>query len=122
MPSGADCSPLDIFVNPELKRRLRGRDLSTQTKIMESCARALADMSADPAFKESLKKCCKGIKKRCKWVQAFGGRICTSSLVAAWDSRGGEKKTSSEQARRRAAGDSNSKENDAAVGETHADA
>ena len=40
MPSGADCSLLDIFVNPELKRRPRGRDLSTQTKIMESCARA----------------------------------------------------------------------------------
>ena len=56
--------------------------MSTQAKITESCARALADISADPALKESLKKCCKGAKKRCKWVQTFGGRICTSSLVA----------------------------------------
>ena len=87
MPSGGDCSPLDIFVNPELKKRLRGRNLSTQTKIMEFCARAMGEMAADPIFKEPLKKFCKGIKKRAKWVAAHGGRICTTSLVAPW--RGG---------------------------------
>ena len=29
LPSGADLSPLDIYVSPELKRRLKGKDLST---------------------------------------------------------------------------------------------
>ena len=84
MPSGADCSPLDIFVNPELKKRLQGRDLSTQKKIMESRARALNEMSADPAFKESLKKCCRGVKNRAKWARAHSGRICSTSLVNSW--------------------------------------
>ena len=57
MPGGADCSPLDIFVNPELKRPPRGRDMSAQTKIMGSCAGAIAEMSADSAIKEPLEKC-----------------------------------------------------------------
>ena len=84
LPSGADLSPLDIFVNPELKRRLRGKDMSTHEKVMGSAARALSEMSEDPEFKASLKKCCRGIKKRTQWVAAHGGRIATSSLVKSW--------------------------------------
>ena len=61
LPSGADLSPLDIFVNPGLKRRLRGKDMSTHEKVIGSGARALSEMSEAPEFKASLKKCCRGI-------------------------------------------------------------
>ena len=85
MPSGADCDPLDIYANPELEKRLRGNNLSAREKMIESRARALAEPPGGPAFKESLGKCWRSIKQRCKWAQAFCGRIITSSLVNAWD-------------------------------------
>ena len=81
LPSGADLSPLDISVNPELKRRLRGKDMSTHKKVMGSAARSQSEMSEDPEFQASLKKCWRGIRKRTQWVAAHGDRIATSSLM-----------------------------------------
>ena len=82
--SGADLRPLDIYVNPELKKRLRGKDMSSHEKVLEATSRALAAMSSDPELKVGLKKCCRSIKKRTQRVAAHGGRISTSSLVTAW--------------------------------------
>ena len=50
LPSGADLSPLDIYVNPELKRRLKEKDLSTRGNLMAGVSRALGDMGADSVF------------------------------------------------------------------------
>ena len=83
-PSGADLSPLDIFVNPELKKRLRGKDMETVEKMTAATSRALSEMAEGPEFKKGLKKCCRGIKKRVQWVAAHGGRISTSELVRNW--------------------------------------
>ena len=83
LPSGADCSPLDIYVNPELKKRLRGQDLSTTQKLMGATARHLDAMSKDAKFLKGLKKCCKGIKKWTKWVAYNEGRPVTHTLVNA---------------------------------------
>ena len=83
LPSGADCSPLDIYVNPELKKRLRGPDLSTTQKLMDATARHLGAMSKDAKFLRGLTKCCKGIKKRAKWVACSEGRSVTQTLANA---------------------------------------
>ena len=48
LPKGADASPLDIQVNPEVKKRLRGKDLSDYTKLKDATARTLAEMGNDP--------------------------------------------------------------------------
>ena len=64
LPSGADVSPLDIYVNPALKRRLRRKDMSLREKGTDATARALSAMSSDPEFRAGLAKCCGSIKKR----------------------------------------------------------
>ena len=84
MPSGADVTPLDIYVNPELKKRLKGADLSTKEKLMAATTRALSDMRNDEEFTAGLRKCCRCIKRRLQWVVAHGGRISASSLVEKW--------------------------------------
>ena len=84
LPSGADLSPLDIYVNPALKRRLQGKDMSSHEKVMDATARALDEMSSDPEFRAGLKKCCRSIKKRAQMVAAHGGQISTSSLAEGW--------------------------------------
>ena len=84
LPSGADLSPEDIYVNPALKRRLLSKDMGSREEVMDATARALGEMSSDPEFRAGLKKCCRSIKKRAQWVAAHGGRISTSSLVKAW--------------------------------------
>ena len=84
LPSGADLSPLDIYVNPALKDRLRGKDLTTNQKLMKEVSKAPSQMGADPDFLKGLRKCCKSIKKRAKWVVAHNGRTCTSNLVTKW--------------------------------------
>ena len=48
--------------------------MSSTKKVMEATARALAEMSADTDFLSGLNKCCRGIKRRLKWVVAYGGR------------------------------------------------
>ena len=57
LPRGADVSPLDIYADPALKQRLRGKGMSSAEKVMEATARALAEMSADPDFLSGLNKC-----------------------------------------------------------------
>ena len=81
LPKGADVSPLDIYVNPELKRRLHGKDLGDYAELKNATARTLSEMSNDPVFLEGLVKCCKGIKKRFKWIVANDGRITSHSLA-----------------------------------------
>ena len=68
MPSGADLSPLDIFVNPELKKRLHGKDLGAIDKLVNATARELNNMSKNPAILKLLKKCSRGFKKLAQWV------------------------------------------------------
>ena len=80
LPSGADLSPLDIYVNPELKRRLKEKDLSTRGKLMAEVSRDLGDMRADPEFLDGIRRFCRSAKNRAKWVRAHGGGISSSSL------------------------------------------
>ena len=87
LPCGADVSPLDIYVNPELKKRLDGKDLESPEKIMAETAKALAEMGADEAFLKGLNKCCRGIKRRMQYVAANGGKICAKSLLAKWSGK-----------------------------------
>ena len=84
LPSGADLSPLDIYVNPELKRRLKGKDLTAKEKLMAEVSRARADMRSDEKFLGSLRKCCRSIKKRAKWAHSHNGRISNSDLFNKW--------------------------------------
>ena len=84
LPSGANLSPLEIYVNPALKRRPQGKDMSSREKVADATARSLGEMSSDPEFGAGLKKCFRSIKKRAQWVAAHGERISTSSLVKAW--------------------------------------
>ena len=65
-PRQADVSPLDIFVNPELKKRLHGKDLGDYTKRKNATARTLSETGDRPVFPGWLGKCCGGIKKRRK--------------------------------------------------------
>ena len=41
-PAGADVSPLDVFVNPYLKDKLKGREIDTVPKLKRECALARA--------------------------------------------------------------------------------
>ena len=81
LPKGADVSPLDIYVNTELKKRLRGKDLGDYAKLKNATARTLSDVGHDPVFLEGLRKCYKGIKRRLKWIVANDGRSPSRSLA-----------------------------------------
>ena len=48
-PSGEDIWPLDIYVNPPLKHRLK-EDLSTRENLMADVIMALGDMGPGPVF------------------------------------------------------------------------
>ena len=88
-------SPLGIYVNPALKQRLRGKDLSSAGELMDTAARELEMMRNNPDFPRGLKKCCRGIKNRAKWARARAGRTATRTLVKSWVAnakRGSEKK------------------------------
>ena len=50
LPGGEDLSPIDIYLNPELMRRLKEKDLSTREKLLAEVSRALGDMRANAVF------------------------------------------------------------------------
>ena len=56
MPSGADLSPLDLYVGPELKRRLKGANLATKEKLMAAVFRAANNMGMGADFLAGLAK------------------------------------------------------------------
>ena len=84
LPCGADVSALDIFVNPELKKKLRGKDMSARQKLIEATARALAEMSTDPVFLDRPNRCCRSAKRRSRWAAARGGKLSAIDLVNKW--------------------------------------
>ena len=47
LSSGAYLSPPDIYVSPQLRRRLKGKDLATREKLMAGVSKALGDKKAD---------------------------------------------------------------------------
>ena len=81
LPSGADLSPLDIYVNPELKRRPKENDLSSMEKLMGEVSRLLGDVRADAVLLDGIRKCCRIVENRAKWVHAHGGGISRSSSL-----------------------------------------
>ena len=56
LPSGADLSPLDTYVNCALKDRLRGKDLTTNQKLMKEVPKAPSQMGAGPDLLKGLRK------------------------------------------------------------------
>ena len=82
LPSGADLSPLDIYVNPELKRRLKEKNLSTREHLMAGVSRALGDMRNDAVFLDGIRKCCRIVRYRAKLAHARGGGI--RSIILVW--------------------------------------
>ena len=89
MPAGADLNPLDIYVKPELKKRLHRKDLSTVAKLLSVTARELDSMSKDADFLAGLQKCCRSFKKRAKWVAENDGRKVSHALLARAEERDG---------------------------------
>ena len=82
IPSGADLSPLDIYVNPKLKHRPKEKDLSTMEKLMAGVSRALGDMRNDAVFLDGIRKCCRIVRYRAKLAHARGGGI--RSIILVW--------------------------------------
>ena len=80
-PRGADLSPLDIYVRPQPRKRLKEKDLSNRSELMADVSRALADMRGDSSFLDGVRKWRLIAKKRAKWVNAQGGGIRRSALV-----------------------------------------
>ena len=76
MPKGADCSPLDFFVWDSVKEELKRtpkESRNTLRKLEATLLHTVEKLRGDPDWVRKLRKACRSVPKRMRWVVNTGG-------------------------------------------------